>query len=158
MRLTGATAPRFRVVNVTLPAAVQQERELVSTLVDERTGLPPRLALRWVMRSRRNAVSEKTLADGLRAAALLYTFCEDRLNASLDDLFADGHRLTANDLEQLIEYLRVGQGEIRSVRALATIAQCMPNISIRTSGASTPARARLWTSAKLMCGFLRRGA
>lgn len=76
----------------------QQEQELVPTLVDERTGLPPRLALRWVMRSRRNAVSEKTLADGLRAAALLYTFCEDRLNASLDDLFAGGHRLTANDL------------------------------------------------------------
>lgn len=64
MRLTGATAPRFRVVNVTLPAAGPQEQELVPTLVDERTGLPPRLALRWVMRSRRNAVSEKTLADG----------------------------------------------------------------------------------------------
>lgn len=128
MRLTGATAPRFRVVNVTLPAASPQEQELVPTLVDERTGLPPRLALRWVMRSRRNAVSEKTLADGLRAVALLYTFCEDRLNASLDDLFADGHRLTANDLDRLIEYLRVGQGGTPGVRALATIGQCVPNI------------------------------
>ncbi|VUL72187.1 hypothetical protein PGKDCPLP_00873 [Stenotrophomonas maltophilia] len=80
------------------------------------------------MRSRRNAVSEKTLANGLRAVALLYTFCEDRLNASLDDLFADGHRLTANDLERLIEYLRVGQGDTPGVRALATIGQCVPNI------------------------------
>ncbi|KAG1391985.1 hypothetical protein G6F59_014738 [Rhizopus arrhizus] len=29
--------------------------------------------------------------------------------------------------------------------------------STRTSGASTPARARLWTSARLICGILRRG-
>ncbi|MCD9087711.1 site-specific integrase [Stenotrophomonas sp. SY1] len=128
MQLTGATAPRFRIVNVTLPAAPQQEHELVPILLDDRTGLPARLALRWVMRSRRNAVSEKTLADDLRAAALLYSFCEDRLDASLDELFADGHRLTANDLDRLIEYLRTGQGGGRGTRALTTIGQSVPNI------------------------------
>ena len=93
MRLTGAIASRVLVVNVTLPATVQQERELVPTLVDERTRLPPRLALRWVMRSRRNAVSEKTLADGLRAAAF-----EERVDAAtleVDKLEKQVHSLLA---------------------------------------------------------------
>jgi integrase len=121
-----ATLRRFRLVNVVLPQAGTLERELVPTLVDQRTGLPPRLALRWVMRSRRNAVGEKTLADDLRAASLLYSFCEDELRLSLDDIFADGHRLNAGELEQLIAYLRSGRGS-SGLRALATTGQLISN-------------------------------
>lgn len=128
MQLVRATPPCFRVVNVTLPKAVEQEQEIVPTLLDDRTGLPLRLALRWVMRSRRNAVGEKTLADDLRAVALLYAFCEEKLSSSLDELFADGHRLTAGELEQLIEYLRTGQGGARGTRALSTTGQLVSNI------------------------------
>ena len=121
-----ATLRRFRLVNVVLPQAGTLERELVPTLVDQRTGLPPRLALRWVMRSRRNAVGEKTLADDLRAASLLYSFCEDELRLSLDETFADGHRLNAGELERLIAYLRSGQGA-SGTRALATTGQLISN-------------------------------
>ena len=60
MQLTGATAPRFRIVNVTLPAGAQHEHKLVPMLLDDRTGPLARSALRWMMRSRRNAVT----ADG----------------------------------------------------------------------------------------------
>lgn len=121
-----AAQRRYRLVNVVLPQAGTFERELVPTLVDQRTGLPPRLALRWVMRSRRNAVGEKTLADDLRAASLLYSFCEDELNLTLDDLFANGHRLNAGELEQLIAYLRSGRGA-SGIRALATTGQLISN-------------------------------
>ena len=117
---------RFRLVNVVLPKAGTFEQELVPTLVDERTGLPPRLALRWVMRTRRNAVGEKTLADDLRAASLLYSFCEDELKLSLDELFVDGHRLTSAELDRLIAYLRSGGGS-NGIRALATTGQLISN-------------------------------
>lgn len=117
---------RFRLVSVLLPKAGTLEQELVPTLVDDRTGLPPRLALRWVMRTRRNAVGEKTLADDLRAASLLYSFCEDELNLSLDELFAHGHRLSSSELDRLIAYLRTGRGS-KGVRSLATTGQLVSN-------------------------------
>ena len=126
MEQVEATLRRFRLVNVVLPKAGTLEQELVPTLVDQRTGLPPRLALRWVMRSRRNAVGEKTLADDLRAASLLYSFCEDELKVSLDDVFAHGHRLNADELDQLIGYLRAGRGS-SGIRALATTGQLISN-------------------------------
>lgn len=128
MHLVKAMGPRFRVVNVALPKAIAQEQEIVPMLLDDRTGLPLRLALRWVMRSRRNVVGEKTLADDLRAASLLYAFCEEKLGSSLDVLFADGHRLTSGELDQLIEYLRAGQGGGRGTRALSTTGQLVYNI------------------------------
>jgi integrase len=123
-----ASQRRFRVLNVPLPQLALHSREIVPVLVDDRTGLPLRLALRWVMRSRRLAVSEKTLSDDLRAAGLLYAFCEDELNASLDDLFADGHRMDANQLDCVVEYLRTGSGGGRGVRALSTTGQLTANI------------------------------
>lgn len=126
MEKVEAPIRRFRVVNVVLPKAGTLEQELVPTLVDDRTGLPPRLALRWVMRTRRNAVGEKTLADDLRAASLLYSFCEDELKLSLDELFADGHRLNATELDRLIAYLRSGRGS-NGIRALATTGQLISN-------------------------------
>lgn len=128
MQLIGDNARRFRIVNVTLPKAVEHQQEILPTLLDDRSGLPLRLALRWAMRSRRNVVSEKTLADDLRAASLLYAFCEEKLDSSLDELFADGHRLNAGDLEQLIEYLRAGLGGVSGTRALSTTGQLVSNI------------------------------
>lgn len=126
MEIAAAPLRRFRLVNVVLPKAGSLEQELLPTLVDERTGLPPRLALRWVMRSRRNAVAEKTLADDLRAASLLYSFCEDEFGTSLDELFADGHRLNSAELDRLIAYLRSGSGS-KGIRALATTGQLISN-------------------------------
>jgi hypothetical protein len=119
---------RFRVCNVTLPRAGELEQELVPTLIDDRPGLLPPLALRWVMRSRRIAVGEKTLADDLRAASLLYSFCEEELGSALDELFADGHRLNASEIEQAIEYLRTGRGGSSGTRSLATTAQLVSNV------------------------------
>lgn len=128
MQLIGVNARRFRIVNVTLPKAAEHQQEILPTLLDDRSGLPLRLALRWAMRSRRSAVGEKTLADDLRAASLLYAFCEDELGESLDELFVDGHRLSAANLEQLIEYLREGKGGERGIRALSTTGQLVSNI------------------------------
>lgn len=128
MQLIEASARRFRIVHVTLPKVAEHEQEIVPALLDDRSGLPLRLAMRWVMRSRRSAVGDKTLADDLRAASLLYAFCEDELGSQLDELFADGHRLSAANLEQLIDYLREGKGGTRGIRALSTTGQLISNI------------------------------
>lgn len=123
-----SASSRLRVVNVTLPAFAKDEQEIVPVLLDGESGLPKRLALRWVMRDRRIAVGEKTLSDGLRAAALLYAFCDEVLKIDLDEHFADGDRLTPHVLDQLFEYLRTGRGGGRGVRALTTTAQLAANI------------------------------
>lgn len=128
MRSSEASSRRFRVVHVTLPKAAEHEQEVVPILLDDRSGLPLRLAMRWVMRSRRSVVGEKTLADDLRGASLLYAFSEDVLGWQLDELFADGHRLNAAELEQLIDYLREGRGGTRGIRALSTTGQLISNI------------------------------
>ncbi len=128
MQAIEASSRRFRIVQVTLPKVAEHEQEIVPALLDDRTGLPLRLAMRWVMRARRSVVGEKTLADDLRAASLLYAFCEDELGSKLDDLFADGHRLSSQELEQLIEYLRAGQGGTRGIRALSTTGQLVSSI------------------------------
>lgn len=128
MQLIEVSSRRFRMLNVTLPKVAEHEQEIVPALLDDRTGLPLRLALRWVMRSRRSAVGEKTLTDDLRAASLLYAFCEDELDSQLDELFANGHRLSAANLEQLIDYLRAGKGGSRGIRALSTTGQLISNI------------------------------
>lgn len=127
VQLIELNAPRFRIVNVKLPKAAPSEQEIVPVLVDARDGLPLRLAMRWVMRSRRMAVGEKTLADDLRAASLLYAFAEDELGLNLDETFAEGRRLNASELERLIEYLRAGKGGMRGIRALSTTGQIVAN-------------------------------
>lgn len=121
-------APRFHISNVKLPRVSDQEQEVVPVLVDARSGLPPRLSMRWVMRSRRSAVSEKTLSDDLRGASLLYAFFEDEVGCELDEVFADGRRLSAEELEKLIAYLRGGKGGHRGIRALTTTGQIISNI------------------------------
>jgi len=80
------------------------------------------------MRDRRIAVGEKTLSDDLRAAGLLYAFCDEILKIDLDEHFADGARLTPHVLDQLFEYLRAGRGGGRGVRALTTTGQLAANI------------------------------
>ena len=99
------TALRFRITNVSLPLYGRGQQEVVPVLQDDQSGLPLRLALRWTMRSRRIAVGEKTLTDDLRASALLYAFCKEKLQLDLDTYFADGGWLTSRQPDQLIEYL-----------------------------------------------------
>lgn len=126
--MSSSQPDRFRIVNVTLPSTGKIESEVLPVLVDQMTGLPPRLALRWLMRDRRVRVSEKTLSDDLRGAALLYAFWHDSMQADLDAEFGDGGQMSARQLEQLIEYLREGKGSSRGVRALSTTAQLAANI------------------------------
>lgn len=126
--MSSSQLDRFRIVNVTLPSTGKIESEVLPVLVDQLTGVPPRLALRWVMRDRRVRVGEKTLSDDLRGAALLYAFWHDSVQADFDAEFGDGGQMSARQLEQLIEYLREGKGSNRGVRALSTTAQLAANI------------------------------
>jgi hypothetical protein len=126
--MSNVQKPLFRVINCRLPpfaapelepiqrwgsgtsaAPGQFEREIVPVLVDNRTGLPCRLPLRWVMRDRRVSVSEKTLTDDLRAAATFYRFAVEVLGISTpDETFADGVMFSPRNLARLIENLRGG--------------------------------------------------
>jgi hypothetical protein len=90
MRLSDTNQARLRIVNVALPKVSVHEEEIVPMLIDQRSLLPVRLATRWIIRSRRLAVGEKTLRDELYAASLLYTFCEDKLHISVDEWFVRG--------------------------------------------------------------------
>lgn len=89
-----------------LPSFREADRELVPVLVDRRTGLMPRLALRWIMRSRRLQVGEASMVHGLNAIGLVYAFCEESAKLDLDEFFGDGEFFKVSQLEQISEYLR----------------------------------------------------
>lgn len=118
MYLSETNQARFRIVQVTLPKASAHELEIVPLLIDQRSQLPVRLANRWIVRARRLAVSEKSLRDDLKAASVLYSFCDVKLDISVDEWFALGARLAPRDLDMLVTYLREGDGSPEAVRSL----------------------------------------
>ena len=117
---------RFRVVPVRLESP--SGSEVLPTLIDADTWLPPSMALRWVMRSRRWECMPSTLSGNLRAVALLYQWADLSLGHDLDAFLDEGALLTGAQIDSLVVYLRtrVAQEEIarlppRSVSTLGTL-------------------------------------
>lgn len=100
----------FRVLSVALP---QQgaEVERLPVLVDSLSGVPCKLALRYIARHRRNLVSEKTLVEELRAIGRLYDFFRRQIAVEFEDRIVRDVRLGPRELDQLIDFLRGEHGE-----------------------------------------------
>lgn len=112
----------FRVLSVALP---QQgaEVERLPVLVDSSSGVPCKLALRYIARHRRTLVSEKTLVEELRAVGRLYDFFRTQFSVEFEDRVARDVRLGPRELDQLIDFLRGQEGERSATTvALDTIA------------------------------------
>lgn len=95
---------RFRVIPVRLNGP--SGSEVLPTLVDAETWLPPAMALRWVVRSRRWECMPNTLAGNLRAIGLLYQWADAHLGQDLDAFVESGATLTGGQLDSLVAYLR----------------------------------------------------
>ncbi len=79
--------------------------ERLPMLVDSRTWIPPRLAMRWAVLNRRFHAQSSTLAADLRVLGKLYSWAAPS-HINLDQYLGTGHVLNANQLESLIQFYR----------------------------------------------------
>ncbi len=100
---------RFRVVPVRLESP--SGCEVLPTLIDAETWLPPSMALRWAVRARRWECMPNTLAGNLRALGLLYRWADAHLGQDLDAFLENGGFLTGSQIDSLVVYLRTRVAE-----------------------------------------------
>lgn len=97
--------------------------EELPLLVGRASGVPPVLPLRWVTRYRRLSASGNTLKADLRGVADLYEWGHKAFAGGLEGFLAAGGRLSAPQLDSLMDFVRsrtYRRGKDERVRDIAT--------------------------------------
>ncbi len=84
---------------------LMESGERLPLLVESRTWVPPRLAMRWTVLARRMHVKSSTLAGDLRVLGKLYTWAALQ-QFDLDQFLGAGQVLNAQQITSLISYYR----------------------------------------------------
>lgn len=91
------TLPFFQIVNIMLPGG-----ERCPALIHRNSGLPLRVAVRWVMRYRRRIARPQTIRADLYTMGLIYQWAWDYGRIDLDNLLTSGQILNPQQLQALI--------------------------------------------------------
>lgn len=130
------TQRRFEVRNIVLDSG-----EEVPVLVDVRSGVPPIVPVRWIVRQRRLAASTNTLRNDLQGIADLYEWAVERGYQDLDSHLIGGAQLNPRELTSLMDFVRERpsyRGGKVAPRLIETAAQRIASIETLLSWAADP--------------------
>ena len=99
---------QYRVKRIKLPAGDDGKRPSTSLVIDNLTGAPARIAMRWGIRRRAEGLSPKSLYQYNATIAWIYEWfaCSpDSPAGDLDEFFTDGRVLTKKQINSLVHWI-----------------------------------------------------
>jgi integrase len=117
--------------------------EELPILIRSNTGLPVTLALRWVMRKRRNEVTASTIANDLYGLSDLLSWGDDffKRAPSLEEFLSEGGQLTPSELDSILAFVRETKFSVcgtEKYREIGTASQRIQSIEAFLSWVAYP--------------------